>query len=100
MEGNLQVEWLGKWHNNLVVRRYHTYQRGRYPLPNDDGENDRETLKHIMLKEVVDGQLHLAPIGDNPRKIVDLGTGFGEWAVEGLDTISRQNHVSRVHPQT
>lgn len=36
-----------------------------------------------MLKELLGGKLFMAPIGDNPQKIIDLGTGFGEWAIEG-----------------
>ncbi|KAH8889718.1 S-adenosyl-L-methionine-dependent methyltransferase [Thozetella sp. PMI_491] len=63
-------------------RRYHTYQQGRYPLPNDEVENDREALKHVTIKELIGGRLHVAPIGENPQKIVDLGTGFGDWAIE------------------
>lgn len=31
----------------------------------------------------MDGELFLAPIGDNPQKIVDLGTGVGMWAQDG-----------------
>jgi hypothetical protein len=36
-----------------------------------------------MLKDLLGGKLYLAPIGDNPQKIIDMGTGFGEWAIEG-----------------
>lgn len=63
-------------------RRYHAFRYGRYPLPNDDEEYKRESLRHAMLKELLRGKLYLAPIGDNPQKIIDLGTGFGEWAME------------------
>lgn len=64
-------------------RRYHAFREGRYPLPNDDVEQQREGIRHEMLKEVIDGKLYLAPIGDRPQKIIDLGTGFGDWALEG-----------------
>ncbi|KAJ4300515.1 hypothetical protein N0V88_003191 [Collariella sp. IMI 366227] len=55
--------------------RYHAFREGRYPLPNDDVEQQREGIRHEMLKEVIDGKLYLAPIGDRPQKIIDLGTG-------------------------
>jgi len=29
------------------------------------------------------GKLFYAPVGDNPQKIIDLGTGTGIWAVDG-----------------
>lgn len=64
------------------VRRYHAFRYGRYPIPNDDEEFKRESLRHLMMKDLVGGKLYFAPIGDNPQKIIDLGTGFGEWAIE------------------
>ncbi|KAM7203807.1 S-adenosyl-L-methionine-dependent methyltransferase [Naviculisporaceae sp. PSN 640] len=63
-------------------RRYHSFRPGRYPIPNDEVEFKRETLRHIMFKELLDGKLYLAPIDKNPQKIIDLGTGFGDWAIE------------------
>lgn len=63
-------------------RRYHMFKYGRYPLPNDEEEFKRESLRHTMLKELLHGSFYLAPIGNNPQKIIDLGTGFGEWAIE------------------
>ncbi|KAF5258214.1 hypothetical protein FOXYS1_11231 [Fusarium oxysporum] len=57
---------------------------GRYGLPNDDAEQVREGLKHkLYLDYLLDGKLFLAPIGNNPQKIVDLGTGVGMWAQDG-----------------
>ena len=70
-------------------RRYHMYKYGRYPMPNDDEEANRETLCHLMFKEMLEGKLFLAPIGDSPQKIIDLGTGFGEWAIESTFSSSR-----------
>ncbi|KAK4213791.1 S-adenosyl-L-methionine-dependent methyltransferase [Rhypophila decipiens] len=63
-------------------RRYHSYRHGRYPIPNDEAEFKRESLRHIMFKELLDGKHYLAPIGSHPQKIIDLGTGFGDWAIE------------------
>ncbi len=58
-------------------RRFHSYKHGRYPIPNDDIEQEREDMKHAMMMELTDGQLFYAPIGDHPRKILDVGTGTG-----------------------
>lgn len=41
-------------------------------------------MKHAMMLELTDGKLFYAPIGDSPQKILDLGTGTGIWAVDGL----------------
>lgn len=38
----------------------------------------------MMVKDLLGGKLYLSPIGDNPQKIIDLGTGFGDWAIEGM----------------
>ncbi|KAK1855538.1 methyltransferase domain-containing protein [Colletotrichum chrysophilum] len=63
-------------------RRYHAYRDGRYPIPNDETEQNREDMKHAMVLELSDGKLFHAPIGDHPQKIIDLGTGTGIWAME------------------
>ncbi|KAH8912639.1 S-adenosyl-L-methionine-dependent methyltransferase [Coniochaeta sp. PMI_546] len=68
-------------------RRYQIFRYGRYPMPNDEEEFKRESLKHAMFKEVLHGQLFLAPVGPNAQKIIDLGTGFGEWAIEVGDAM-------------
>lgn len=66
-------------------RRYHSYKHARYPVPNDDMEQNREDMKHSMMLEMTDGRLCYAPIGDNPQKIIDIGTGTGIWAIEAGD---------------
>jgi methylase of polypeptide subunit release factors len=37
---------------------------------------------HHLLTLALDGKLHLAPIGDQPGRILDIGTGTGIWAIE------------------
>jgi hypothetical protein len=65
-------------------RRYHRYRHGRYPIPNDEAEQNREDMLHAMMLEATDGKLFYAPIGDYPQKIIDLGTGTGIWALESM----------------
>lgn len=68
-------------------RRYQAFLQGRYGLPNDDIEQMREGIKHkLYVDYILDGELHLAPIGDHPQKVVDLGTGVGFWAQDSLSS--------------
>lgn len=63
-------------------RRYHRFREGRYNFPNDDVEQEREDMKHAMVKMLCQ-QLLFAPIGPDPQNILDIGTGTGIWAIEG-----------------
>ena len=63
-------------------RRYHKYKEGRYLIPNDEPEQEREDMKHAMILNLCDGRLHFAPL-NNPSKILDVGTGTGIWAIDG-----------------
>ncbi|KAI9690267.1 MAG: hypothetical protein M1822_009228 [Bathelium mastoideum] len=70
------------WDNG---RRYHAHGGGRYLLPNDETELDREDMKHHEMMLMTSGRLHFSPIGPAPHKILDLGTGTGIWAMEMAD---------------
>jgi hypothetical protein len=80
-------------------RRYHAYRAGSYRLPCDlpelkrfvnptpvslwdvaNGTDSMELHHHIFLLSL-GGELHFAPIKD-PKQILDIGTGAGEWAIE------------------
>ncbi|KAN0123026.1 methyltransferase domain containing protein [Hyaloscypha variabilis] len=67
-------------------RRYHGYKEGRYMLPNDESEMDREDMKHHISMLITEGRLHLAPIDKHPQRAVDIGTGTGIWAIEFADS--------------
>ena len=54
-------------------------------MPNDDKEYQRETVRNALFTDILGGKLHLAPIGDQPQKIIDIGTGFGDWAIDAAD---------------
>jgi hypothetical protein len=71
-------------------RRYHRFQEGRYMMPNDEPEQERENMKHAMIVSVCEGQLHICPLTE-PHKILDIGTGTGIWAVD-----SRSLHSFRM----
>lgn len=34
---------------------------------------------------ITDFRLHLSPIGNNPQRILDIGTGTGIWAMQVAD---------------
>jgi ubiquinone/menaquinone biosynthesis C-methylase UbiE len=45
-------------------------------------EQEREDMKHAMVRLLSGQKLHFAPLGDNPQNILDIGTGTGIWAIE------------------
>lgn len=84
-------------------RRYHRYREGTYNFPNDDVEQEREDMKHAMVKLLCSQKLHFAPIGDNPQEILDIGTGTGIWPIESKsssilnDTFNWESLINIVH---
>ncbi|KAI9797456.1 MAG: hypothetical protein M1833_005496 [Piccolia ochrophora] len=83
-------------------RRYHAYQQGKYVLPNDEQETKRLDMSHHMMTLLMDEKLHLAPIGANPKRVLDIGTGTGIWCVEMGDRYPSAeilgNDLSAVQP--
>ncbi|KAL3478606.1 S-adenosyl-L-methionine-dependent methyltransferase [Aspergillus californicus] len=65
-------------------RRYHAYRYGQYPMPNDEEEQDRMRLLHHQFKLLTGGDLCRAPLRQqgSPKRILDIGTGTGLWALE------------------
>ena len=51
-------------------------------------ELDRLELTLQMLPICLGDKLYLAPIGNNPGKVLDVGTGTGIWAIEFGDVHS------------
>nr|KMM63933.1 UMTA protein [Coccidioides posadasii RMSCC 3488] len=63
-------------------RRYHGYRDGNYLLPNDEQESERLDMIHHMLLTAMEGKLFLAPISSGVKRVIDLGTGTGIWAID------------------
>ncbi|KAH6954590.1 S-adenosyl-L-methionine-dependent methyltransferase [Fusarium avenaceum] len=66
-------------------RTYHGYKDGKYHLPNDDRENDRLDLQHNLFLLTFDNKLGLSPPnlpGSKVKRVLDLGTGTGIWAID------------------
>jgi len=84
-------------------RRYHAFREGSYVLPNDEREQDRLDLHHHMTTLILDGKLHLAPIGKDPQRVLDIGTGTGIWAIEMGDAYPSSevlgNDLSPIQPK-
>lgn len=72
-------------YRNENGRTYHGYKDGNYLFPNDEEEKDRLDMTHAMMLALLDNKLFLAPIGDSPQRVLDLGTGTGIWAMEFAD---------------
>ncbi|KAE8353143.1 S-adenosyl-L-methionine-dependent methyltransferase [Aspergillus coremiiformis] len=84
-------------------RRYHAYHEGAYIGPNDEVEQDRMSLVHHIYTFLLEGKLHLAPLRENPQRVLDLGTGTGLWAIDFADEYGSAqvvgNDLSPIQPK-
>ncbi|KAF4625669.1 hypothetical protein G7Y89_g12491 [Cudoniella acicularis] len=71
-------------HREENGRTYHAYKDGKYPYPNDEGENDRLDLQHHVYSLTYNGKLFLSPIPKEKQihRVLDVGTGTGIWAID------------------
>lgn len=66
------------WENQ---RRY--LNSDKYPLPNDETEQERLDLVHAAWMLVNQGRLHYAPVRRSSiKRALDIGTGTGGWAID------------------
>ncbi|KAI3538870.1 methyltransferase domain-containing protein [Colletotrichum abscissum] len=66
-------------------RTYHKYKDGKYNLPNDGKEINRLDLQHNLFIRTFDDRLGTAPPNardSNVRRVLDVGTGSGIWAID------------------
>ncbi|EFX02704.1 tam domain protein [Grosmannia clavigera kw1407] len=71
-------------YHNENGRTYHAYRAGSYYYPNDEAELERLENLYDLIRLVLDGRNYLAPWSQQnpPKKVLDLATGSGRWAVE------------------
>ncbi|KAM0215294.1 hypothetical protein ACHAQI_003076 [Fusarium lateritium] len=72
-------------HRYFQGRAYANPKYGRHWAPNDEEQLEALDLIHHWLTLMLDEKLFLAPIGDNPQSILDIGTGTGIWAINMAD---------------
>ncbi|KAL9088292.1 MAG: hypothetical protein Q9165_006216 [Trypethelium subeluteriae] len=66
-------------------RTYAAYGQEEYGMPSDELEMDRLDMAHAKYYMLLDKKRFLAPIDENPHKILDLGTGTGIWCIDIAD---------------
>ncbi|KAJ9131227.1 Methyltransferase domain-containing protein [Pleurostoma richardsiae] len=69
----------------LQGRTYQSSVTNNYWAPNDDQQNHGLDLFHNAVTVLQEDRLFLAPIGENPHRVLDVGTGTGIWAIDFAD---------------
>ncbi|KKA18536.1 hypothetical protein T310_7508 [Rasamsonia emersonii CBS 393.64] len=58
------------------------YCNDTYFMPNDEAEQTRLNIVHQIFLILLDGELTKAPVPKGASRILDVGTGPGDWAIE------------------
>ncbi|CAI4219542.1 unnamed protein product [Parascedosporium putredinis] len=84
-----------------LVERYLDYNEengrrycGTYYMPNDEIEQTRLYLSHQVLLHMLDGEPSTVPLV-NPKLILDIGTGTGDWATHMGEKFLLRSHRHR-----
>ncbi|KAK0390145.1 hypothetical protein NLU13_3718 [Sarocladium strictum] len=86
-------------------RRYHSDRSGGdYSFPNDEQEQERLDMLHNMFVHLMGDKLFLAPFDPQNKRILDIGTGTGAWAIDFGDEYPDAEHIdgldlSPIQPQ-
>ncbi|MCJ1306894.1 hypothetical protein MMC25_000538 [Agyrium rufum] len=64
-----------------LIENGRRYANDTYYMPNDEVEQTRLSLTHRGFLRLLDGNLTLSHIGIDVKRILDVGTGTGEWAI-------------------
>ena len=57
-----------------------TYCSADYYMPNDEAEQTRLSITHQAFMQILDGQLTMSRIAPDIKRVLDVGTGTGDWA--------------------
>ncbi|WEW56481.1 hypothetical protein PRK78_001926 [Emydomyces testavorans] len=57
------------------------YCNDTYSMPNDEIEQTRLSILHQLYLLALDGHLTQIPLPESPSRILDLGSGPGDWAI-------------------
>ncbi|KAK1983159.1 methyltransferase domain-containing protein [Colletotrichum cereale] len=66
-------------------RTYHSVSDGKYAFPNDEREQDRLDLTHTLWLATWNNKICNCPKIDGARRVLDIGTGTGIWAMDYAD---------------
>ncbi|KAL5334547.1 S-adenosyl-L-methionine-dependent methyltransferase [Aspergillus crustosus] len=69
-------------HIEHVVEHGRRYCNDTYFMPNDEGEQTRLNITHQLCLILFDGNLINVPLAKKTPRILDIGTGPGDWAIE------------------
>lgn len=65
-----------------IMENGRRYCNDTYLMPNDEHEQTRLSVYHQVMLMILDGKLTKAPIPPKISRVLDVGTGPGDWAVE------------------
>ncbi|KAL3458002.1 S-adenosyl-L-methionine-dependent methyltransferase [Aspergillus heterothallicus] len=65
-----------------VAENGRRYCNDTYFMPNDEAEQTRLNITHQICLILFDGKLTNVPLAKQSPRILDIGTGTGDWAIE------------------
>ncbi|KAI5865635.1 S-adenosyl-L-methionine-dependent methyltransferase [Durotheca rogersii] len=70
-------------YRTIMGRTYHSERHdSKYFTPNDEQQMRSQDLTHHYLTLLLDNKLFLAPVGEDMKRVLDVGTGTGIWAID------------------
>ncbi|KAG7137185.1 Secondary metabolism regulator LAE1 like protein [Verticillium longisporum] len=72
-------------YRNINGRHFQSSTTTDYWAPTDEKHIEGFDLAHQYMLLLMDNKLYNAPIGNNPQRILDIGTGTGIWAIDMAD---------------